>query len=170
MGFDRSGPLSEPLGLDRSSSCALSSLASSSSLPFSNEEEERSQDHPDDPDPVVNSDPTTTFTTTPPHLQALTVLAVNGTLWIPRYPQCYTHKPSMSHCHTTDLGVGFQVLFFCSQEKIAIPYLGGSWDVNTPPGVVRSDIATHFYLVCLVLLQSVLDVSTSCYLGEVVFP
>lgn len=84
LGFDRSGPLSEPLGLDRSSSCALSSLASSSSLPFSNEEEERSQDHPDDPDPVVNSDPTTTFTTTPPHLQALTVLAVNGTLWIPR--------------------------------------------------------------------------------------
>uniref|UniRef100_A0A674AEA6 non-specific serine/threonine protein kinase n=1 Tax=Salmo trutta TaxID=8032 RepID=A0A674AEA6_SALTR len=67
-----------------SSSCALSSLASSSSLPFSNEEEERPQDHPDDPDPVVNSDPTTTFTTTPPHLQALTVLAVNGTLWIPR--------------------------------------------------------------------------------------
>lgn len=126
LGFDRSGPLSEPLGLDRSSSCALSSLASSSSLPFSNEEEERSQDHPDDPDPVVNSDPTTTFTTTPPHLQALTVLAVNGTLWIPRYPQCYTHKPSMSHCHTTDLGVGFQVLFFCSQEKIALPYLGGS--------------------------------------------
>nr|XP_029503548.1 leucine-rich repeat serine/threonine-protein kinase 1-like [Oncorhynchus nerka] len=84
LGFDRSGPLSEPLGLDRSSSCALSSLASSSSMPFSTEEEERPQDHPDDPDPVVNSDPTTTFTTTPPHLQALTVLAVNGSLWIPR--------------------------------------------------------------------------------------
>uniref|UniRef100_A0AAZ3R3M0 non-specific serine/threonine protein kinase n=1 Tax=Oncorhynchus tshawytscha TaxID=74940 RepID=A0AAZ3R3M0_ONCTS len=55
LGFDRSGPLSEPLGLDRSSSCALSSLASSSSMPFSTEEEERPQDQPDNPDPVNRS-------------------------------------------------------------------------------------------------------------------
>ncbi|XP_028981151.1 leucine-rich repeat serine/threonine-protein kinase 1 isoform X2 [Esox lucius] len=74
------------LGLDRSSSCALSSLASSSSMPFSTdcEEEERPQDHPADPDPVVTYDPTTSSISALPHLRALTVLPVSGTIWIPR--------------------------------------------------------------------------------------
>ncbi|KAM3876631.1 leucine-rich repeat serine/threonine-protein kinase 1 [Diretmus argenteus] len=75
-----------PLGLDRSSSGALSSLASYSStrLSVDGEETDRIQDQQESTNPESDPDPAVTFNPTLPHLQAFTVLVVNGTLWIPR--------------------------------------------------------------------------------------
>ncbi|XP_067105188.1 leucine-rich repeat serine/threonine-protein kinase 1 isoform X1 [Osmerus mordax] len=92
---------SELQGLDRSSSGALSSLASSISMPLSTDYEETDRtpdlkpgtltetDHPDtghQPDhpekDTAETDPC--VKPTPPPLQAFNVLTVNGTVWIPR--------------------------------------------------------------------------------------
>uniref|UniRef100_A0A8C9V6H9 non-specific serine/threonine protein kinase n=1 Tax=Scleropages formosus TaxID=113540 RepID=A0A8C9V6H9_SCLFO len=77
---------SEQLGpLERSSSCAFSSLASSTSMPFSTDCEEADKLQGD---AFAGSSPKSTGPAskshTPPHLQALSVLAVKGTVWIPR--------------------------------------------------------------------------------------
>ncbi|KAF1392492.1 hypothetical protein PFLUV_G00028510 [Perca fluviatilis] len=58
----------EPLGSDCSSTAGLASLASHSSVPL----------------PAEDQDQQASTNPTPPHLQAFTVLPVNGTLWIPR--------------------------------------------------------------------------------------
>ncbi|XP_015198818.2 leucine-rich repeat serine/threonine-protein kinase 1 isoform X2 [Lepisosteus oculatus] len=71
--------------MDRSSSGVLSSLASSCSMPFSTdcEDSDRAQELPVDPtspetfEALLESE-------TPEHLQAVRVLAVRNTLWIPR--------------------------------------------------------------------------------------
>ncbi|XP_030622224.1 LOW QUALITY PROTEIN: leucine-rich repeat serine/threonine-protein kinase 1 [Chanos chanos] len=92
--------------IDRSSSGALSSLTSSASMPFSVdcEETDKQQDQPgadqlnsellsadqldtDRPnaEPSHTESPgSTPHCRTPPHLQAVSVLSVNGTLWVPR--------------------------------------------------------------------------------------
>ncbi|XP_071765006.2 leucine-rich repeat serine/threonine-protein kinase 1 [Centroberyx gerrardi] len=79
-------PSFEPLGLDRSSSGALSSLASCGSMPLSTdcEETDRIQDQQGSANPESDLDSAETFNPPPPHLQAFTVLSLNGTLWIPR--------------------------------------------------------------------------------------
>ncbi|XP_036399603.1 leucine-rich repeat serine/threonine-protein kinase 1 isoform X1 [Megalops cyprinoides] len=78
---------SEQLGhMGRSSSGALSSLASSGSMPFSVdcEEGDRPQGEASaNPSPAEAAEPASRAHT-PTHLQALSVLAVRGTLWIPR--------------------------------------------------------------------------------------
>ncbi|KAM6981427.1 leucine-rich repeat serine/threonine-protein kinase 1 isoform 2-T2 [Aplochiton taeniatus] len=79
-------PSSEGLGLDRSSSGALSSLASSCSMPLSTdcEEKETTLDWPSLTNLEVEPDSTVSPNPTPSQLQALTVLTVNETIWIPR--------------------------------------------------------------------------------------
>ncbi|XP_076586819.1 leucine-rich repeat serine/threonine-protein kinase 1 isoform X1 [Chaetodon auriga] len=76
----------EMLGSDCSSTADLGSLASRSSvsLPPDREETGRYQDQQPSANPESDLDPAETVNLTPPHLQAFTVLAVNGTLWIPR--------------------------------------------------------------------------------------
>lgn len=74
--------------LEGSSSGALSSLASSISMPFSTdcEDADRAQDEPisEESSPLGSTDPS--LQSQPlPHLQALKVVPVNGTIWIPRY-------------------------------------------------------------------------------------
>lgn len=74
--------------IEGSSSGALSSLASSSSMPFSTdcEDADRAQDEQisEESSPLGSADPALQSQTLP-HLQALNVLPVNGTIWIPRY-------------------------------------------------------------------------------------
>ncbi|KAM4602503.1 leucine-rich repeat serine/threonine-protein kinase 1 [Polymixia lowei] len=79
-------PSFEPLEMDRSSSGALSLLASPSSMPLHTdcEETDRTQDQQASSNPESDIDSAETFSPVPPHLQAFTVLSVNGTLWIPR--------------------------------------------------------------------------------------
>lgn len=76
--------------LDASSSGALSSLASSSSMPFSTdcEDADRAQDEQvsSDPSPPASTEPTPQSRTLP-SLQALNVVPVKGTIWVPRYQQ-----------------------------------------------------------------------------------
>ena len=86
---------SELQGLDRSSSGALSSLASSISMPLSTDYEETDRtpdlkpgtltesDQPDHPE-TDTAETETCVKPTLPSLQAFNVLTVNGTLWIPR--------------------------------------------------------------------------------------
>lgn len=66
--------------LERSSSGALSSLASTSSMPFSTDTEDTSTV----PSPVTETPEPPTQNHSPPHLQALTVLPVSDTVWVPR--------------------------------------------------------------------------------------
>ncbi|KAG9352285.1 hypothetical protein JZ751_020698 [Albula glossodonta] len=78
---------SEQLGhMGRSSSGALSSLASSGSTPFSTdcEDGDRLQGDPSPAEPLQSHTPPHQQIQTPPHLQAHSILAVRGTLWIPR--------------------------------------------------------------------------------------
>lgn len=70
-------------GSDCSSAAGLSSLTSRSSVPLPADWEEMSRDPDLDSAETVNP--------TPPHLQAFTVLSVNGTLWIPRYKTLHTN-------------------------------------------------------------------------------
>lgn len=74
--------------IEASSSGALSSLASSSSMPFSTdcEDADRAQDEQmsEESSPLGRADPAPQNQTLP-HLQALNVVPVNGTIWIPRY-------------------------------------------------------------------------------------
>ncbi|KAJ8247618.1 hypothetical protein GJAV_G00248350 [Gymnothorax javanicus] len=75
---------SEQLGMvGRSSSGALSSLTSSASMPFSTDGEDPSPAEGSDP-ALQGPSPSDQQTETPSHLQALRVLSVRGTLWIPR--------------------------------------------------------------------------------------
>ncbi|KAF4083035.1 hypothetical protein AMELA_G00135350 [Ameiurus melas] len=73
--------------IEGSSSGALSSLASSSSMPFSTdcEDADRAQDEQisEESSPLGSADPALQNPTLP-HLQALNVVPVNGTIWIPR--------------------------------------------------------------------------------------
>ncbi|XP_066557623.1 leucine-rich repeat serine/threonine-protein kinase 1 isoform X2 [Amia ocellicauda] len=71
--------------IDRSSSGVLSSLASSSSMPFSTdcEDLDRMQEVTGDPALPETTD-APLLNETPEHLQAVKVLAVKDTLWIPR--------------------------------------------------------------------------------------
>lgn len=77
--------------LERSSSGALSSLASTASMAFSTDTEDA--ERPDDrepsglPSPVAETagpPEATEHSHSPPHLQALTVLPVSDTVWVPR--------------------------------------------------------------------------------------
>uniref|UniRef100_A0A667WS42 non-specific serine/threonine protein kinase n=1 Tax=Myripristis murdjan TaxID=586833 RepID=A0A667WS42_9TELE len=81
-----SNPPTEQLLMGRSSSGALSSLTSSSSMPLSTdcEETDRIKDQQESISPESDPESAETCSPTPPHLQAFTVLSVNGTLWIPR--------------------------------------------------------------------------------------
>lgn len=74
-------------GSDCSSTAGLGSLASRSSvsLPADREETGKNQDQQASTNPESDVDSAETVNVTPPQLQAFTVLAVNGTLWIPRY-------------------------------------------------------------------------------------
>ncbi|KAI4891038.1 hypothetical protein NFI96_008633 [Prochilodus magdalenae] len=73
--------------IDASSSGALSSLASSSSMPFSTdcEDADKAQDEEvsSEPSPTASAEPAPQ-TRTLPYLQALTVVPVSGTIWVPR--------------------------------------------------------------------------------------
>lgn len=78
--------------IEGSSSGALSSLASSSSMPFSTdcEDADRAQDEQisEESSPLGSTDPTPQSRTLP-HLQALNVVPVNNTIWIPRYSKLF---------------------------------------------------------------------------------
>ncbi|CAK6975851.1 leucine-rich repeat serine/threonine-protein kinase 1 [Scomber scombrus] len=76
----------EPLESDCSSTTGLSSLANSSSvlLPADQEETGSDQNQHSSTNPESDLETAETMNPTPPHLQAFTVLPVNGTLWIPR--------------------------------------------------------------------------------------
>uniref|UniRef100_A0AAR2LAM3 non-specific serine/threonine protein kinase n=1 Tax=Pygocentrus nattereri TaxID=42514 RepID=A0AAR2LAM3_PYGNA len=73
--------------IDASSSGALSSLASSSSMPFSTdcEDADRAQDEQvsSEPSPPASAEPAPQSRTLP-YLQALNVVPVSGTIWVPR--------------------------------------------------------------------------------------
>lgn len=75
-----------------SSSGALSSLASSSSMPFSTdcEDTDRAQDEQmlEESSSLGSADPAQQSQTLP-HLRALNIVSVNGTIWIPRYSTHY---------------------------------------------------------------------------------
>lgn len=77
---------------DGSSSGVLSSLASSSSMPFSTdcEDADRAQDEQvsEESSPLGSADPAT-HSQSLLHLQALKVVPVNGTIWIPRYTKLF---------------------------------------------------------------------------------
>ena len=77
----------EPPGSDCSSAAGLGSLVSRSSVPLTADQEEtgRDQDQQAATSPEFDPDSVETLNPAPPHLQAFTVLPVNGTLWIPRY-------------------------------------------------------------------------------------
>lgn len=79
--------------IEGSSSGALSSLASSSSMPFSTdcEDADRAEDKQvsEESSPLGSTDPAPQSRTLP-HLQALNVVPVNNTLWIPRYSKLST--------------------------------------------------------------------------------
>lgn len=74
--------------IEGSSSGALSSLASSSSMPFSTdcEDADKVQDEQisEESSPLGSTEPAPQSRTLP-NLQALNVVPVNGTIWIPRY-------------------------------------------------------------------------------------
>ncbi|KAI3377257.1 hypothetical protein L3Q82_009162 [Scortum barcoo] len=76
----------EPLGSDCSSNAGLSSLACRSSVPLPTDREKmnRDPDQQESTNPESNLDSAASVKPTPPQLQAVTVLSVNGTLWIPR--------------------------------------------------------------------------------------
>ncbi|XP_076879110.1 leucine-rich repeat serine/threonine-protein kinase 1 isoform X2 [Brachyhypopomus gauderio] len=82
--LDQQGGLSGMTHVERSSSGALSSLASSVSMPLSidREDGDRPQAGQDsvEPSPPDTTPPTFTF----PQLQAINVVPVNGTVWVPR--------------------------------------------------------------------------------------
>ncbi|XP_035387696.1 leucine-rich repeat serine/threonine-protein kinase 1 isoform X1 [Electrophorus electricus] len=82
--LDQAGGLTGLAHFERSSSGALSSLASSASIPLSTdcEDGDRPQAGQDsvEPSPPDIAPPSYNF----PSLQAVTVVAVNGTVWVPR--------------------------------------------------------------------------------------
>lgn len=71
--------------IERSSSGPLSSLTSSGSIPLSTDFEETELASVESSPSRSAADPELSAQNIPPHLKALNIIAVNGSIWIPRY-------------------------------------------------------------------------------------
>lgn len=106
----------EPLGSDCSSIAGLGSLASHSSvlLPADQNETDRERVLDQDQDQHTSTSPESDLGSidivnpTTPQLQALTVLPVNGTLWIPRYKILHTTE---NHMKTKEIYCRYNIKF-----------------------------------------------------------
>lgn len=83
----------EPLLSGCPSTTGSNSLGNSRSVVLSAEQEEKGshQNQQSSSNPESDLETAETVNPTPPHLQAFTVLPVNGTLWIPRYKTQHTN-------------------------------------------------------------------------------